>query len=162
MGKVILVIAIVIVVGAGAAFAGYRMGDVAGFERANQVRQQFAQQRQSSQLAQGGAGAGGAGGFTSGGGAAGRAFAVQGTVKSVEGDTVTVTVGNRDVQVKLGDKTQLLKSVVGTRSELAAGVRVMITPEGGAGSGTGGGSAAGGAGGSDNLTAASVTILPAQ
>ena len=154
MGKVILVIAIVIVVGAGAAFAGYRMGDAAGFERANQVRQQFAQQRQSSQLAQGGAGAGGAGGFTSGGGAAGRAFAVQGTVKSVEGDTVTVAMGNREVKVKLGDKTQMWKSVAGARSELAAGVQVMITPEGSLG---GSGAGAGG-----DLTAASVTILPAQ
>ena len=82
---------------------------------------------------------------------------VTGTVKSVDGDTVTVTVGNRDVKVKLNDKTQLFKSVAGTRTELAAGAHVMITPEGSAG---GGGT--GSVGGGDNLNAASVTILPSQ
>jgi type II secretory pathway pseudopilin PulG len=153
MGKTILITLVVaIVVGAAAAFGGYKMGDSAGFERANQVRQQFAQQRQAGQggqFTQGGAGAGSAGGF------AGRALAMQGTVKSVEGDTVTITMGNRDVTVKLNDTTQILKSVTSTRTDLTAGAHVMITPEGdaGANSGTGGG---------ENLTAASVTILPVQ
>ena len=49
---------------------------------------------------------------------------------------------------ELGDKTQLLKSVEGTRAELAAGAHVMITPEGSVASG------------GDSLNAASVTILP--
>lgn len=146
MGKTILTAFIVIVVGAIAAFAGYRVGDGAGFERANQVRQQFLQQRQTGQTGAGAAG--GSNGIGSGGSGAGRAFTVQGTVKSVDGDTLTVTLGNRDVTVKLGDKTQLLKSVEGTRAELAAGAHVMITPEGSV------------AGGGDSLNAASVTILP--
>jgi hypothetical protein len=155
MGKTILVAFIVIVVGAVAAFAGYRVGDGAGFERANQVRQQFFQQRQAGQNGAGGAGgpasgAGGSGGIAGGGSGAGRAFTVQGTIKSVDGDTLTITLGNRDVKVNLSDKTQLLKSVTGTRAELAAGAHVMITPEG---SSTGGG---------DSLNAASVTILPSQ
>jgi hypothetical protein len=149
MGKTILIAFIVIVVGAIAAFAGYRVGDGAGFERANQVRQQFFQQRQTGQGNAGGF-ASGSGGSSGGGGGAGRGLAVQGTIKSIDGDTLTVTLGNRQVQVKLGDKTQLLKSVAGTRDELAAGARVMITPEGNA---TGGG---------DSLNAASVTILPPQ
>jgi hypothetical protein len=152
MGKTILTAFIVIVVGAIAAFAGYRVGDGAGFERANQVRQQFFQQRQTGQGNAGGfaSGAGGSNGAGGGGSGAGRALTVQGTIKSVDGDTITVTLGNRDVKVNLSDKTQLLKSVAGTRDELAAGARVMITPEGSA---TGGG---------DSLNAASVTILPAQ
>ena len=152
MGKTILIVFIVIVVGAIAAFAGYRVGDGAGFERANQVRQQFFQQRQAGQGNAGGfgSGAGGSSGVAGGGSGAGRALSVQGTIKSIDGDTLTITMGNRDVKIKLGDKTQLLKSVAGTRDELAAGVRVMITPEG---SSTGGG---------DSLNAASVTILPSQ
>lgn len=158
MGKILLVIVIVIVVGAGTAYAGYRMGDAAGFERANQVRQQFAQQRQTNQVAPGGAATGGAGVLA--GGAAGRALGVQGTVKSVEGDTMTVTVANRDVKIKLNDKTQILKSVASTRTDLAAGARVMITPEGGVAAFGGAGSRTGG--GADNVIAAEITILPAQ
>jgi len=152
MGKTILIAFIVIVVGATAAFAGYRVGDGAGFERANQVRQQFFQQRQAGQGSAGGlaSGAGGSNGVAGGGSGAGRAFTVQGTIKSVDGDILTITLGNRDVKVNLSDKTQLLKSVAGTRAELAAGAHVMITPEGSA---TGGG---------DSLNAASVTILPSQ
>jgi len=148
MGKTILIVFVVIVVGAIAAFAGYRVGDGAGFERANQVRQQFFQQRQTGQGGTGGFASGGGG--SGGGGGAARAFTVQGTIKSMDGDTLTVTLGNRDVKVKLGDKTQLLKSVAGTRDELAAGAHVMITPEGSA------------TAGSDSLNAASVTILPSQ
>lgn len=153
MGKAILVILLVIAVGAGAAYGGYRMGDAAGFERANQVRQQFAQTRQTGQgqFTQGGQGAQGQ--FSQGGAMAGggnRAFALQGTVKSVEGDTVTVTMGQRDVKVTLSDKTLILKSVSGTRAELAAGAQVTITPDGGTG------------GASDAVTASAITILPRQ
>ena len=57
MGRTILIALVVaIVVGGAAGFGGYKMGDTAGFERANQVRQQFAQQRQaqSGQTQQGG------------------------------------------------------------------------------------------------------------
>jgi hypothetical protein len=163
MGKTILIALVVaIVVGGAAAFGGYRMGDSAGFERANLVRQQFAQTRQGSQ--------GQSGQGTSAGGGT-RAFELQGTVKSVDGDTLTVTVGQRDVTVTLTDKTQFLKSVAGARTDLAAGAHVMIAPEttgggnGGAGaSGGGTGGSGGGAGGGAGaaINAASVTVLPAQ
>ena len=108
--------------------------------------------RQAGQGSAGGfvSGAGGSNGVAGGGSGAGRAFTVQGTIKNVDGDTLTITLGNRDVKVNLSDKTQLLKSVAGSRDELAAGAHVMITPEGSA---TGGG---------DSLNAASVTILPSQ
>jgi len=47
MGRTILVALVVaIIVGGAAGFGGYKMGDTAGFQRANLVRQQFAQQRQ--------------------------------------------------------------------------------------------------------------------
>jgi hypothetical protein len=152
MGKTILIVFIVIVVGAIAAFAGYRVGDGAGFERANQVRQQFFQQRQTGQGNAGGfaSGVGGSSGVAGGGSGAGRALTVQGTIKSIDGDTLTVMLGNRDVKVNLSNKTQLLKSVAGTRDELAAGARVMITPEGNTTTGN------------DSLNAVSVTILPSQ
>ncbi len=155
MGRTILIALVVaIVVGGAAAYGGYKMGDTAGFERANLVRQQFAQTRQSGQ---GGQGQGGVGGFGAGGG--NRAFELQGVVKSVDGNTMVVTVGQRDVTVTLTDKTQFLKSMSGTRTDLAAGERVMVAPEG-SNAGGAGGAGAGGAGAAIN--AASVTVLPAQ
>jgi hypothetical protein len=150
MGRTILIALVVaIVVGGAAAYGGYRMGDNVGFERANQVRQQFAQTRQG----QNGQGQFGQGGF---GGAAGgnRAFELQGVIKSVDGDKMTITIGQRDVTVTLTDKTQFLKSVAGARTDLAAGGRVMVAPET-----TSGGSGAGAGGGTN---AASVTVLPSQ
>jgi len=153
MGRTILIVFVVaIVVGGAAAFGGYKMGDSAGFERANQVRQQFAQTRQG---VQGQGGQGGFGGGTGVGGSANRAFELQGIVKSVEGNTMIVTIGQRDVTVTLTDKTQFLKSVAGARTDLAPGGRVMVAPET-----TGGGSGGAGAGGGTN--AASVTVLASQ
>jgi len=164
MGKTILITLVVaIVVGGVAAFGGYKMGDNAGFQRANLVRQQFAQSRQGGQ-GQFGQGAGAGGGN--------RAFELQGTVKSVDGDTLTVTVGQRDVTVKLSNTTQILKSVASTRTDLVAGAHVIITPAAGnagggagAGTGSGGGTGASGAGAgsaSGTLNAASVTVVPSQ
>jgi len=143
MGRTILIALVVaIVVGAAAGLVGYRLGDSAGFERANQVRQQFFQQRQTGQGQ-------GQGGSTFGGAAAGRGMvAMQGVIKSVSGDTLTVTIGQRDVQVRLSEKTQVSKATSGDRTDLAAGARVMITPEGG--------------GGGENVSAAAILILPAQ
>jgi hypothetical protein len=163
MGRTILIVLVVaIVVGGAAAFGGYKMGDSAGFERANLVRQQFAQTRQGGQ---GGQGQGGAGGFAAGGAGGGnRAFELQGTVKSIDNNTMTVTVGQRDITVTLTNQTQFLKSVTGARTDLTAGARVMVAPEttGGAGAGGGGTGAGGGAGAGGSINAASVTVLPAQ
>lgn len=155
MSKTILITLVVaVVVGVAAGLGGYKIGDSAGFQRANLVRQQFAQQRQAQ------FGQGNGGGFSGGGGGAGRAFALQGTIKSVEGDTVTITVGQRDVQVKLSDKTQIEKAASGDRTELATGARVMVTPDSASGNeaGTGGGAAAA----SNSFNAASILILSAQ
>ena len=145
MGRTILIALVVaIVVGGAAGFGGYKMGDSAGFERANQVRQQFFQQRQTA----GGQGQQGSLGSGSG---QGRGVGISGVIKSVDGNTLTVTIGQRDVQVELRDSTQVLKSTPGTRSELAAGTRVMITAEGGSSSGS-----------SDTFNAAAIQILPPQ
>ena len=144
MGRIILIVLIVIGVAGAAGYGGYKMGDSAGFQRANQVRQEFAQTRQGGQ--------GGMGGLVAGSG--NRAFELQGTVKSVDGNTMTVTIGQRDVTVTLTDKTQFLKSVAGARTDLAAGARVMVAPEGGNAGGAGGAGVA--------MNVASVTVLPAQ
>ena len=152
MGRTILIALVVaIVVGGAAAYGGYKMGDTAGFERANLVRQQFAQTRQGGQAGQG---QGGTGGLGAGGN---RAFELQGVVKSVDGNTMTVTIAQRDVTVTLTGKTQFLKSVAGARTDLAAGARVMITPET-----TGGGNSGSGTGTGGSVNAASVTVLPPQ
>ncbi len=160
MGRTILIALVAaIVVGGAAGFGGYKMGDTAGFARANQVRQQFLQQRQT---------AGGQGQQASGLGAAGANRAIQGVVKSVDGDTLTVTLGQRDMQVKLSDKTQIEKTASGTRADLTAGTRVLVTPENGGGSGNGNATGGGGSTGSGSATggnsfnAVSVLILPAQ
>jgi hypothetical protein len=148
MGRTIVIALVVaIVVGGAAGFGGYKMGDSAGFERANQVRQQFTQQRQAA------GGQGQQGGFGgTGGGGQGRGAGITGVIKSVDGDTLTVTIGQRDVQIKLGDKTQIERTASGARADLTAGTRVLVTPDSSGGtSGTG-----------NSFNAVSVLILPAQ
>jgi len=161
MGRTILIaIVVAIVVGGAAGFVGYRTGDAAGFQRANLVRQQFAASRQGGQGGTtGGFGAGGSGGGN-------RAFELQGTIKSINGNTMVVTVGQRDVTVTLTDQTQFLKSVSDTRTDVVAGARVAVMPAtgngGGTGAGGGGGTGGGTGGGNTAVNAASVTVLPAQ
>ena len=139
MGRTILIALVVaIVVGGAAAYGGYKMGDGAGFERANQVRQQFAQQRQGGQ---------GQSGQSGTGGSASRGAGISGVIKSMDGDTLTVTLGQRDVQVKLSDKTQVQKAGSGNRDDLKAGTRVMITPDGASG------------GSSSSIAAATILVL---
>jgi len=136
MGRTILIsLVVAIVVGGAAAFGGYKMGDTAGFERANLVRQQFAQSRQGGKGSAGGLG-GGAG--------------ISAVIKSVDGDTLTVTLGQRDVQVKLSDKTQVEKAGSGSRDDRKAGARVMVTPDSSGGSN------------SNSLTAATVMVLQSE
>ena len=157
MGRTILIALVVaIVVGGAAGFGGYKMGDSAGFERANQVRQQFTQQRQAA------GGQGQQGGFSggTGSGGQGRGVGISGVIKSVDGDTLTVTIGQRDVQIKLSDKTQIEKATPGSRSELTTGARVMVTPENGGGAS--GGTNSDGATGGNSFNAVSVLILPVQ
>jgi hypothetical protein len=147
MGRTILIALVVaIVVGGAAGFGGYKMGDSAGFERANQVRQQFTQQRQAA------GGQGQQGGLGTGGGGQGRGAGITGVIKSVNGDTLTVTIGQRDVQVSLSDKTQIERTASGARADLTAGTRVLVTPDSG---GTNGGTG-------NSFNAVSVLILPAQ
>jgi len=141
MRRTILLVVIVIVLASAAGAGGYMMGDRAGFERANAVRQEFFQQRQAA------GGQGQPGSLGSGAGMS-RGAGVSGVIKSVEGDSLTITLGNRDVKVMLNDKTQVLKSTPGARSELTAGARVMITAESSSG------------GSSDGFNAAAIQILP--
>ena len=125
MAKTVLIMLVVaVVVGLAAGFGGYKMGDTAGFERANLVRQQFAQSRQGGQ---------GQFGQSGTGSSASRSAGISGVIKSVDGDTLTVTLGQRDVQVKLSDKTQVEKAGLGNRDDLKAGARVMITSDGASG-----------------------------
>lgn len=139
MGRTILIALVVaIVLGGAAAYGGYKMGDSAGFERANQVRQQFAQQRQGGQ---------GQSGQSGTGGSASRGAGISGVIKSMDGDTLTVTLGQRDVQVKLSDKTQVQKAGAGNRDDLKAGARVLVTPDGSQGSS------------GDSLNAATIMVL---
>lgn len=154
--KVVLIVLVVIVLIAGAGAGGYYLGDQAGFARANQVRQSFLANRfgQGNQNGGGGFGAGGGqnGNGQTGGGGQNRVGGIQAQIKSVDNNTVTVTVGQRDVKVQLTDQTTVEQASTGSKTDLKAGQRVLVTPERAAGTTTSG----------DSINASSILILPAQ
>jgi hypothetical protein len=159
MGRTILIIVIVVVLIAATGVGAYAMGNNAGFQRANAVRQQFFQGRQPTGSESqpggnfgGGAFGGGAGGAP-GGNFAGRG--IQGTVKSINGDTMVVTIGTRDVTVTLDSNTQFEKTASASKSDLATGARVTVTAAQPA-------AGAGGSNSADSITATSILIMPAQ
>ncbi len=147
----ILVVVVVAVVGVGAFFTGSNYG----FAQAQNIRTEFFQSRQGGNggLTQGGAnaqgtpfaqgtrGAGGQG--AQGGQFAGRG--VNGTIKSVQGNTMVVT--ERDgtsVTVTINQQTAIQKLSAGTTSDLVPGANVVVTS-----SDTG-----------NNVTAQSIQIRP--
>jgi hypothetical protein len=52
-----------------------------------------------------------------------------GEVKSIDGNTITLTTGQNETQVTLSDTTAIVKSTSGTIADLAAGQQVMVTGE---------------------------------
>ena len=143
MKRTILIIAIVVVLLAATGIGAYAMGDNAGLQRANAVRQQFFQGRQTNgeQSQQGGT-LGGGGNF------AGRGM--QGTIKSINGNTLVITLGTREVNVTLDGKTQVERTAPASQSDLAVNERVMVT------------TGQGGSSGADSIAATTLLIMPAQ
>jgi hypothetical protein len=80
----------------------------------------------------GGNGAGGNGGFAGGGifgggtGGNGAGRGAVGQIKSIDGDTLTVSTPQSEVKVKLTDTTSVLKVVAGERTELQVGDQVVV------------------------------------
>jgi hypothetical protein len=70
----------------------------------------------------GGGGNGAGGGFFGAGGGRGQF----GTIKSIDGDTLTVSTPQSEVKVKLTDTTQIEKLVAGAAGDLAVGDRIIV------------------------------------
>jgi hypothetical protein len=158
MGKTIGIIIGVIVLVAGAGAGGFYGGTLYERQQAQNVRNTFFNGRGGTG-GNGGGGAGGAGGF--GGG-------VFGTVKTVNGNTITVSTPQNVTTVNLSGSTVVQKTTPGTIADIQVGdvvtvrgrpdasgtvsaVNIQVLPPGttlptrGGGGGGGGGNDAGGA-----------------
>ncbi len=129
MKRIIIIVGAVVL--AVALAAGSFYGGMA-YQRnqANQVRDSFLRSRGLN----GNGGTGGAGGFPggagNGAGGGGRGFFGGGTVgqvKSVDGNTLTISTAQNETKVTLSDTTRIEKSVQGALSALQPGMQVMVT-----------------------------------
>lgn len=142
--KAVLLGIIVVVLMAASGGAGYYLGDQSGFSRAQNIRTEFAQQRfggnaqgaavdpsqvqggqqgQSRSAGQGGQGGQGAGQF------AGRPTA-NGTVKSVDGNKITVTQQDGSTTtVTVDSKAVIQKTGTGTVADIQPGLRITVVEQ---------------------------------
>jgi hypothetical protein len=97
-----------------AAGAGFQYGKMYQSNQANQVRAQFQRSRGITGSGSGGAQAAGFGGGTFG------------QLKSVNGNTLTVSTQNGDVTVDLTATTQIEKTTAGTPADLQAGDQLVV------------------------------------
>lgn len=152
--KIILVtvgVLVLLLVVGGVAFAA---GSEYGKTQAQNVRNEFLQSRfgnqgQNSQPGQGQPGQNDQTGQGGRGGQAGQfgRIAAAGTVKSVDGNKITITMQNGNtVTVNIDQQTRVTKTVTGTATDIQAGVRVVVTSDQ-----TG-----------NNVTARAITIEPGQ
>lgn len=98
-----------------AAGAGFQYGKMYQSNQANQIRNQFLRSRGSN-----------SGNGTGGAQAAGFGGGVFGQLKSVNGNTLTVTTQNGDETVDLTANTQIEKTTVGTTADLKAGEQLVV------------------------------------
>jgi len=128
MKKITIVIIIVgaIIVAAGSAVGGFFGGRAYQRNQANTVRNNFLRERGVAGFDPNAApnavpnAANNPGRGFGGGGASGQ-------VKSIDGNTLTLTTGQNETTVTLSDTTSIVKSTPGTTSDLAAGQQVMVT-----------------------------------
>ncbi len=119
-GWVYGVIAGLVVLAIVAGVGGFVLGTGVGSRRAADVRRQFLAERT------GGNGFGQWMGASPNGGQGPGGPAVTGTVKSVNGDTVTVSTRNGDVQVKVASDTAVRKMADGTIADIQPGQRITV------------------------------------
>jgi hypothetical protein len=98
-----------------AAGAGFQYGKTYQSNQANQIRSQFLRSRGINT----GSGSGGAQAAGFGGGTFGQ-------LKSVNGNTLTVSTQNGDVTVDLTANTQIEKTTAGTPADLQAGEQLVV------------------------------------
>jgi hypothetical protein len=136
MKSILLVLGVVVLMAVSGG-AGYYLGTDNGLKQAQNIRAEFLQQRMgnltgaaptgdSTPSAQGQRGAGQGQVAALGG----RPVA-QGTVKSVEGNKVTVTQQDGTATtITVDDKTTIQKQVNGALADLTAGTRIIVTEQG--------------------------------
>jgi Domain of unknown function (DUF5666) len=117
MKKILLVIAGIALL-AIAAGAGFQYGKTYESNQVNQIRSQFQRSRGITGNGSGGAQAAGFGGGFGGG--------TFGQLKTVNGNTLTVTTQNGDVTVNLTANTQIEKTTTGTPADLQVGQQLII------------------------------------
>ena len=61
--------------------------------------------------------------------AGGMGRGASGEVKSVDGNTLTLTTGENETKVTLSDNTTIVKTISGSTADLTAGQQVMVTGE---------------------------------
>jgi hypothetical protein len=111
MGWIIGLIVFIVGVGGGAFYGG----TVYAATQTSNARTQFLNSR-----------GGGAGGGAGGGGAGGPGGGVQGTVKSINGNTLQISTAQNVTTVTLSASTTIRKTLTGTTADLQPGVQVTI------------------------------------
>jgi hypothetical protein len=126
-----LMIAGVIVLIAGAGVGGFFYGKSYESNRANTIRDNFMRERgiqgfdpntapsQGQVFNQDGINVVG-GGFGRG---------ASGEIKSIDGNTLTLGVGENETKVTLADNTAIVKTVAGSTADLTAGLQIMVVGE---------------------------------
>ena len=130
MGKKVIMIVgsiVIILAAAGGAFYG---GMLYERQQAANLRAAFFSDRGGGTGGNDGTGGGGDGGgnffgLGGGGNAPGGRGAV-GQIKSIDGDTITLSTPQREVEVRITDTTQFQKVVAGERGDLAAGDTITV------------------------------------
>lgn len=119
VGGVMLILA-----AAGGAFYG---GMLYERQQAANVRAAFFADRGGGTGGNDGAGGGGnSGGNFFGGGSAPGGRGAFGQIKSIDGDTLTLSTPQREVKVRITEATQFLKVVAGERGDLAVGDNITV------------------------------------
>jgi hypothetical protein len=115
----------VIVLVAGAAVGGFFGGRAYQRNQANTVRNNFMRDRGIQGFDPNAAQNAGQAGANFPAGGMGRG--VSGEVKSLEGNTLTLTSNGTETVITLSDTTQIVKTTSGTTADLTAGQQVMVT-----------------------------------
>jgi Domain of unknown function (DUF5666) len=120
-----ILIASAIVLIAGAGVGGFFSGKAYERNQANQTRNNFLRERGIQGFNPNAAPGSGqtSGNFPAGGFGRG----ATGQIKSIDGNTITLTEGQTEVKVTLSDTTKIEKSTAGSTADLATGQQVMVT-----------------------------------
>ncbi len=116
---IVVAVLLAVIVAAGVGFGGYTLGVQAGTARAQTLRNNFLAARGLGGQGSAGQGQGGNGQFNANNFASGQ-------VKSIDGDTVTLSTATSVVTIKLGTGTQIQKMGPATLSDIQVGERITV------------------------------------